>query len=46
LYKNIFTASGIAPVEFAREIFIRLEIYEPAMVEKWYQLFKNGVWKD
>ena len=41
---NIITASGVAPIEFAREIFLKLEIYEPAMVEKWYQLFKNGIW--
>jgi transcriptional regulator GlxA family with amidase domain len=40
---NIITASGVAPIEFAREIFLKLEIYEPAMVEKWYQLFKYGV---
>jgi putative intracellular protease/amidase len=41
---NIITASGVAPIEFAREIFLKLEIYDPAMVEKWFQLFKNGVW--
>jgi putative intracellular protease/amidase len=40
---NIITASGIAPVEFASEIFLKLEIYEPAMVEKWYRLFKYGI---
>jgi putative intracellular protease/amidase len=42
---NIITASGIAPIEFAREIFLKLAIYEPAMVEKWFQLFKNGIWE-
>jgi putative intracellular protease/amidase len=41
---NIITASGIAPIEFAREIFLKLEIYEPAMIEKWFQLFKHGIW--
>ena len=41
--ENIITASGISPIEFAREILIKLEIHEPEMVEKWYQLFKNGV---
>jgi transcriptional regulator GlxA family with amidase domain len=40
---NIITASGVAPIEFAREIFLRLEIYKPAMVEKWYRLFKYGI---
>jgi len=39
---NIITASGVAPIEFAREIFLSLEIYAPAMVEKWYRLFKYG----
>jgi putative intracellular protease/amidase len=42
---NIITASGIAPIEFAREIFLKLGIYEPAMIEKWFQLFKNGIWE-
>jgi putative intracellular protease/amidase len=41
---NIITASGIAPIEFAREIFLKLAIYEPAIVKKWFQLFKNGIW--
>lgn len=41
---NIITASGIAPIEFAREIFVKLGLYEPPMIEKWFQLFKNGVW--
>lgn len=41
---NIITASGVAPIEFAREIFLKIELYEPVMVERWYQLFKNGIW--
>ena len=41
---NIITACGIAPIEFAREIFVKLGLYEPPMIEKWFQLFKNGVW--
>jgi putative intracellular protease/amidase len=40
---NIITASGVAPIEFAREIFLRLEIYDPAMIEKWFRLFKHGI---
>ena len=41
---HIITASGIAPIEFAREIFLKLALYEPPMIEKWFQLFKNGIW--
>lgn len=42
--KNIITASGIAPIEFAREIFIQLDSFDRKYVENWFQLFKNGVW--
>jgi hypothetical protein len=42
--RNIITASGVAPVEFAREIFMKLKIFDEATIEKWFQLFKNGVW--
>mgnify|MGYP001597178950 CR=1 FL=1 len=42
--KNIITATGIAPIEFAREIFRELNLYEDAAIEKWFQLFRNGVW--
>ena len=41
---NIITASGIAPVEFAREIFKELKLYEEQAIESWYQLFRNGIW--
>lgn len=42
--KNIITANGIAPIEFAVKIFKELELHSEADIEKWYQLFKNGVW--
>jgi len=41
--KNIITATGIAPIEFAREIFRAIELYDEENLEKWFQLFKNGV---
>lgn len=44
--KNIITANGIAPIEFAREIFTTLELYPEQDIEKWFQLFKNGVWSE
>lgn len=44
--RNIITANGIAPIEFAREVFKTIELYNDENIEKWYQLFKNGVWPD
>lgn len=42
--KNIITACGIAPIEFSREIFKSIELYSDEQIEKWFQLFKHGVW--
>ena len=39
---DVITASGIAPVDFAREIFHRLDLYPPAVIDAWFQLFKTG----
>ena len=36
---NLITASGIAPAEFAREIFKRLSFYSPETVHNWYLLY-------
>lgn len=36
---EVITASGIAPVEFAREVFARLGLYEPSVLESWYKLY-------
>lgn len=44
--KNIITANGIAPVEFAVEIFKKIELKPDAEIEKWFQLFKNGIWSE
>ncbi len=43
---HIITASGIASIEFAREIFKVLELFDEPTIEKWYQLFKHGVWQE
>ena len=43
---GIITANGIAPIEFAREIFRMLSLFSSADLERWYQLFKNGVWSE
>lgn len=36
---DVITASGIAPVEFTREVFARLGLYEPSVLESWYKLY-------
>jgi hypothetical protein len=46
LDKNIITACGIAPIEFAKEVFFDIDLYPENHIEKWYQLFKNGVWDE
>jgi len=39
---NVITASGIAPIEFAREIFRILDVYSPAVIDAWFALYKDG----
>jgi putative intracellular protease/amidase len=39
---DLITASGIAPIEFARLIFERLEVYAPPVLEAWYTVNKTG----
>lgn len=36
---ELITASGTAPVEFAREVFARLDLYEPDVPASWYKLY-------
>jgi len=43
--KNVITASGIAPIEFAREVFKAIGLYDEKTIENWFQLFKNGIWR-
>ncbi len=43
--QHIITANGTAPIEFAREIFKAIS-YDATLIEKWYQLFKNGIWSE
>ena len=40
--RGLITAGGMAPIEFAREIFATLDIYEPEALEAWLQLYKTG----
>ncbi|WP_340198840.1 DJ-1/PfpI family protein [Ascidiimonas sp. W6] len=44
--ENLITANGIAPIEFARDIFKKVKLDNENAIEKWFQLFKNGIWKE
>lgn len=44
--KNLITANGIAPIEFAHEIFQNVQLFEEKDIKKWFQLFKNGIWEE
>ena len=39
---HLITASGTAPVDFARAIFARLGLYAPPVLDAWYTLHKHG----
>jgi putative intracellular protease/amidase len=39
--QNVITATGLAPVDFAREIFRMLNLYSTASIEAWYAMFKQ-----
>lgn len=40
--RGVITASGLAPVEFAREIFRQLGIFSAADEELWFDMFRHG----
>ena len=40
--KHVITATGLAPVDFAREIFAELQIFNAADEALWYTMFKEG----
>jgi len=40
--QGVITASGVAPIEFAREIFEALNLYSADALEAWYSLYKHG----
>lgn len=39
---DLITASGTAPVDFARAIFERLELYAPETLDAWYALYRHN----
>lgn len=43
---HLITANGVAPIEFARAIFDKIKLNSAEDIEKWFQLFKNGIWSN
>ena len=39
---ELITASGVTPVEFAREVFAKFGLYEPGVLDSWYKLYGHG----
>jgi putative intracellular protease/amidase len=39
---NVITASSTAPIEFAYQIFKKLDVYSNETLEAWFGLFKTG----
>ncbi|MET9492593.1 type 1 glutamine amidotransferase family protein [Nocardia sp. NPDC006630] len=39
---DLVTASGTTPVDFARAIFERLDIFEPHVLDAWYRLYAHN----
>lgn len=42
---HIITAGGIAPIEFTQKVLEGLE-FDDSYIDKWFQLFKNGIWSE
>lgn len=40
--RHVITATGLAPVDFAREIFAELQVFSAADEALWYAMFKEG----
>jgi putative intracellular protease/amidase len=40
--QGVITASGVAPIDFARAIFEALNLYSADTLEAWYALYKHG----
>ena len=38
---NLITASGIAPLEFAKEVLTILDVFAPHTLQSWYNLYKT-----
>ena len=41
---TLVTASGLSPLEFTREVFRLLDVYEPDVLASWYDMYVTGAW--
>ena len=39
--REVITAGAVAPIEFAREVFARLGVYDDAVLDAWYRLYAH-----
>ncbi|MFA6914581.1 MAG: glutamine amidotransferase, partial [Endomicrobiia bacterium] len=39
--RNLITAGGTAPIEFAREILKKLDVISDEVLDTWYKLYKE-----
>ncbi|MBE5960891.1 MAG: glutamine amidotransferase [Lachnospiraceae bacterium] len=42
---NIITANGTAPLEFAKEVLLALEVADKKQIDKWYDFYKLGCYE-
>ncbi|WP_258881093.1 hypothetical protein [Clostridium tagluense] len=42
---NIITANGTAPLEFAKEVMIALEVAPEKSILEWYNFYKYGCYE-
>jgi hypothetical protein len=40
--RGVITASGLAPVDFARQVFKQLRVFSAADEELWFDMFRYG----
>jgi putative intracellular protease/amidase len=40
--RGVITASGLGPIEFAREVFAELGVFSAANESLWFEMFKHG----
>lgn len=40
--RGLITAAAMHPVEFARQVFLALDVYAPAVLAAWYGLYSTG----
>ena len=39
---DLITGAGTAPLEFAKEVLTKLDVFSPSTLDAWYQLHKTS----